>query len=65
MQVTIDRFEGNYAIVELSEGMFVNLPRILVPDAKEGDIIDISIDIDKTEARKKRIENLQNNLFED
>ena len=65
MKVTIDRFEGNYAVVEISEGNFANLPRILVPEANEGDIVDIRIDIDETEARKNRIKKLQNALFED
>ena len=41
MKVIIDRFEGAMAIAEISEGKTGNLPRILIPDAKEGDCIEI------------------------
>ena len=41
VQVTIDRFEGEMAVVELEEGKLINLPKIFVPDAKEGDIVEI------------------------
>ena len=43
MKVVIDRFEGSYAVVEINKGKFVNLPKELVPDAKEGDVIVITI----------------------
>ncbi|MGN1457056.1 MAG: DUF3006 domain-containing protein, partial [Acutalibacteraceae bacterium] len=39
MQVIIDRFEGEYAVVEIDSGNFVNLPKILIPDAHEGDVV--------------------------
>ncbi len=62
MQFIIDRFEGDYAVVELGAKQFVNLPRALVPaDAKEGDTLEIKkIETD----RKEKIENLMNSLFE-
>ncbi len=65
MEVIIDRFEGEYAVVELEIGEFVNLPRILVPNAKEGDVVNITIDENSTKKRKEHIESLMNNLFED
>ena len=65
MKVIIDRFEGDYAVVEVNVGKFVSLPRILVPDAKEGDVISITIDKEETERRKKHIRNLMDNLFID
>lgn len=64
MRVVIDRFEGDFAVVELSEGVFVNLPKILVSDALEGDVIDISINKSETEKRKRDIEDLMSHLFE-
>ena len=45
MKVIIDRFEGDYAIVEINKNKFVNIPKILVPNAKENDIISIEIKI--------------------
>ena len=65
MKVIIDRFEGDYAVVEINKGKFVNLPKELVPDAKEGDVIVITIDQDETEMRKEHVKELMNQLFED
>lgn len=63
MKVIIDRFEGDYAIVELPDETFVDVPRVLFPDAKEGDVIDIIVDKDETEKRKKHIADLMSKLF--
>ena len=65
MRVIIDRFEGEMAIVELHEGEFYPLPRALVPDAGEGDVISITIDTEATAARKERIGRLMDDLFLD
>lgn len=65
MRVTIDRFEGNVAVVEIEPGKFVELPRELVPDAKEGDIILIQKDTEETKERKQKIEKLMNQVFEE
>ena len=63
--LTIDRFEGDYAIVETSTG-FIDIPRTDIPSgAVEGDILVISIDKNETDARKKRIDGMMNNLFKD
>ncbi len=42
MRAVIDRFEGELAVVELNEEMF-NIPRALLADAREGDIIEITV----------------------
>lgn len=65
MKVIIDRFEGEYAVVELDVGKFVDMPKELVPDAHEGDVIEIIIDTEETKKRKKHISELMNDLFED
>lgn len=64
MKVIVDRFEGDYAVVEIAIGKCVNIPRVLVPDAKEGDIIKIEIEKNETAKRKKYIKDLMNNVFE-
>ena len=64
MKVIVDRFEGDYAVVEIAIGKCVNIPRVLVPDAKEEDIIKIEIEKKETEERKKYIKDLMNNVFE-
>lgn len=64
MTVIIDRFEGEFARVELSDGKVVDMPRCLLPqEAVEGDVITISVDPDETASRKKRIDNLMGQLF--
>ena len=63
MKVIIDRFEGDWAIVELDLEKFVSIPRELVPNAKEGDVVEIIIRKDETKKRKKHINHLVNKLF--
>lgn len=62
MVVIIDRFEGEFAVVELPETCeTVNIPRVLVPDAQEGDVVIITVG--KDNERKKRIDKLADELF--
>ena len=42
MRIIIDRLEGDYAVAELGEQM-LNLPRVLFPNAKEGDTVEITV----------------------
>lgn len=65
MKVTIDRFEGNFAVVELEDKSMVDMPVQLMPKgAKEGDIISIEINENETKARKERITKLMDDLWE-
>ena len=65
MQVIIDRIEGEYAVVELEDGNIIDVPKELFNDAKEGDIIDISINQELTDERKNEINDLMDDLFVD
>lgn len=65
MKVIIDRFENDYAVVEIELGKFVDMPKILLPSAKEGDVINIEIDKKETDKRKKNIKKLMDNVFKD
>lgn len=65
MKVIIDRFEGEFAIVEIEEGKFTSLPKIVIPNAQEGDVIEIKIDEKETKHRKEKIKNLMDDLFVD
>ena len=64
MKIIIDRFEGDYAVVEINKHNFVNIPKVLLKNAKEGDIISINIEKSETEKQKSKIENLMEDLFE-
>jgi len=66
----IDRFEGDYAVVELEDGKMKDIKRSLLPDdAKEGDVLiinekGIKIDKEETHKRKGEINSLMDKLFE-
>jgi hypothetical protein len=63
--LTIDRFEGDYAIVETSKGA-VNIPRADIPKAaREGDVLVLGVDKAETEKRRERIDGMMNPLFKD
>lgn len=63
MKVIIDRFEGEYAVVELEDKTMVNMPKILIPDCDEGDIIVIEIEKEGTAKRKKDVKKLMDDLL--
>lgn len=66
MRVIIDRFEGDFAVVELENKQFINMPKKLLPiGAKEGSVISIELDQEETEKRSKRISGLMNDLWKD
>lgn len=63
MRVIVDRFEGDLARVELDEGIFYDIPKVLVPDAKEGDVIDIIVNHEETDKLKSEVDSLIDELF--
>ena len=61
----IDRFEGDFAVIEIDGGM-ISIPRSELPaGAKEGNTLRLVIDADDTEARIKRIGGMMDKLFKD
>jgi hypothetical protein len=63
----IDRFEGQWAVIEYGDDVF-NLPKEALPEgSKEGDVLDIDIKVDEeaTRARKERIQRMADQLFEE
>lgn len=64
LKVILDRFEEDFALVELENKEIVNIPRILVSEAEEGDIIEIRICKEETRQRQEEIEKIANDLFE-
>lgn len=69
-KLSIDRFEGKYAICEDDKRNAFAIERSELPNAsKEGDIIvisetaEITIDTEETTLRRNKIKNLQNNLW--
>lgn len=66
----LDRFEGKFAVLE-DDGVMKNVPRNLLPkNIREGDVVvknggEYLLDEKNTAARRKKIAELQNGLFED
>ena len=70
MKGIIDRFEGQYAVVELSDGKMIDIDRAQLPaEAEEGMVVDISksitINLDETKRRKEEIEKLTEDLWDE
>jgi len=70
MKGIVDRFEGEYAVIELEDQKLMNLLiKDLPKDIKDGQTIEIDgkniiIDYDETNNRKKRINKLMDDLFQ-
>lgn len=65
MKVIVDRIEGEMLVVELENMSTVNIPLAVIPEAKEGDVINITVDRGDTENRRRRIRKKMNKLWED
>ena len=65
MQVVVDRIEEDYIVVELEDGNVVDVPKVLIPGASEGDIIDIYINRDETNKKNTEVKKLMDDLFVD
>lgn len=66
MKFVIDRFEGDFAVVELPCGTMTNCPKAILPDnAKEGNIITIAVDETATFEKLQKNTKRMNDLFMD
>ena len=54
-RLIIDRFEGEWAIIEYEAGKTFSVPTMLLPkEVKEGDVLTLQFTIDKEETRQQR-----------
>jgi hypothetical protein len=59
MKVIIDRFEGDYAVIELEDKTICNMPIKLLPEgAIEGSVLRIEVDNEATKNKKEEITKL-------
>ena len=66
MRIIVDRFEGNIAVVELENGQMIDCPKALLPDnAKEGSIINITVDENAINEKLQKVTERMNKLFKD
>lgn len=70
MKYIIDRFEGDYAVVEDENKLMVDIQLEDLPkEVQEGDVLvkigdSYSVDLGETERRKKKIQELVDDLWE-
>lgn len=60
--ITIDRIEGDFAVAELPDKTFINLPTKLLPDVKEGDVYEVVKAQTEMAQRESRINDKFNRL---
>lgn len=64
MRYIVDRFENEYAIVELDNGEFIDIPKKALPlDASEGSIIEVTTLSDETNVRRTEMKKKMNSFF--
>lgn len=65
----IDRFEGDWAVLEIRKGNFIRIERSQLPvQCREGDVLvrqngHYIIDLQETEERRQRLQKKMENLF--
>lgn len=65
MKATIDRFEGDLAVLIMQDGTRFNLPVSLLPEScREGDVLNITIerDLEETTQARERVSSLMERL---
>lgn len=71
LKVIIDRFEGDLAVCEAEDGKMVDIEKSKLPkNADVGDVIILEnghfrVDKEETDKRRKEIEELMNEVWED
>lgn len=61
----VDRIEDNMMVLEAENGQMLSVPHALMPEAKEGDCICVTINKEETEKRRASVRALMDKLFED
>jgi len=63
MKFIIDRFEGEFAIIEDENKNFHRISKSALPEFNEGDVLVISKDESEKKRRENRINKLADELF--
>ncbi|MBQ7556286.1 DUF3006 domain-containing protein [bacterium] len=62
MRLIVDRIEEDYIVAEMPNQSMVNIPLVLAPDAKEGDVIRLSVYKNSNAKLKAEIKELEDQL---
>ncbi len=60
---TVDRLEGDFIVLEKADGTTFSVPKALYPEAKEGDVLNVSADPQKKEEKLKSSIDKMNSIF--
>ena len=63
MKVIIDRIENDLYVVEMVDGIVGKISKNVIPNAKEGDVVEINILKKDTNDRKVSIKKLMDDVF--
>lgn len=64
MKLIIDRFEGEFAVVEADGGVTFSIPKELLKCTREGDVLNLEFDEAETKKRADNVKKLMGELFE-
>lgn len=53
MKVVVDKFANSYAVVSLSDQTYALMPKKLLEDAHEGDVVEIKVDEEESKTRRE------------
>ncbi len=65
MEAIVERIENEMLILELSDRSIIKFSRTLLPEAKEGDVVKISVNDEKTSEKKDKIIERMNKIWKD
>lgn len=67
MKITVDRFEGKYAVCLTDDGIHLDIPSVLLKGASEGDVYDMELKKlpDERKRRRASIEEKAKKLWAD
>lgn len=65
MLYIVDRIENRMIVLENDDEQTFSVPQALIPEASEGDCIEISINAEETEKRRNNIRRLMEDLLQD
>ncbi len=65
MIFSIDRFEGNFAVVITENDEQINIPKVLLKNGAEGDFFEIIKRDDEKDKQKEKINKLMDELWND
>lgn len=61
--LSIDRFEGRFAVLVTNDGREIDFPRSLLPiGAKAGNVLNIIVDVSTTESLRRKTREIQDEL---